>query len=126
MLMTERVREVVRLNLTSHYIPLILWLGETRVFPVYFAEIMDEDVIAIPVTGATGIDEALSERTPASAVVADRAGGYEAYVLEGIARHVSDAADYELVAAMRNAAPGFPIHGAVIFEVETAHLVPPP
>ena len=80
----------------------------------------------MPVTGATGIDEALKETGRAVALVADRAGGYEAYVLEGTARYVTDEMDYQLVAAMRNIVPGFPIHGAVVFQVGSVHLAPPP
>jgi len=126
MRMTGRVREIIQMNVAGHCIPLVVQGDRVRIFPVYFARIMKENLIAIPVTGATGIDDALRERASASALVADRAGGYEAYVLEGKARYATDETDYELVAAMRNEAPGFPIHGAVVFEVEAVHLSPPP
>jgi hypothetical protein len=126
MRMTGRVREIIQMNVGHHWIPLVVQSDRVRMFPVYFARIIGENLIAVPVTGATGIDDALRERTSASVLIADRAGGYEAYLLEGKARYVTDETDYELVAAMRNEAPGFPIHGAVVFEVESVHLTPPP
>jgi hypothetical protein len=127
MRMTERVTEIMETNLAEHFIPLILQSDDhTLVFPVYFARMIDENQIAIPVTDATHIEESLDREMPATAVVADRPGGYEAYVLQGRAHRVTDAEDYEFVQAMRNEVPGFPIHGAVIFEVESAHPVPPP
>ncbi len=126
MRLTERVKEIIELNIANHYVPLIVQSDRMRAFPVYFARIMKENLIAIPVTGATGIDEALREETPAMVMVVDRAGGYEAYVLEGTARHLTRDQDYRLVTAMRNEVPSFPIHSAVIFKVESVHLVPPP
>lgn len=126
MRMTGRVKNIIKLNLTNGYIPLIIQADHTPIFPMYYARIMAENLIVFPVTTATDIDEVLRETTPALAAVADRAGGYEAYSLEGKARYVNDEMDYELVSEMRNEAPGFPIHGAVVFEVENVHLVPPP
>ena len=126
MRMTERVKEIIELNLTDHYFPLVVEAQEPCVIPVYYARIMEESKIGIPVTNATGIDKVLEEDRPASALVADRDGGYEAYLLQGKAHAVTDAEDYEFVASMRNEAPGFPIHGAVVFQVENVELVPPP
>lgn len=127
MRMTERVAEIMETNVSEHFIPLILQSDEeTQVFPIYFARMIEENRIAIPVTDATHIEEALDEETPATAVIADRAGGYEAYILRGRAHRVTDEDDYQFVAAMQNEVPGFPVHGAVIFEVESAHPVPPP
>ncbi|HUV04055.1 MAG TPA: hypothetical protein VMX94_02990 [Armatimonadota bacterium] len=124
--MTERVKEIIEMNLAGHYIPLIVQADRPRAFPMYFARIIGEDVIAFPATGATGIAKVLETARPAWALVADRAGGYEAYLLEGNARYATDELDYQLVAEMRNEAPGFPIHGAVVFRVETVYLTPPP
>lgn len=126
MRMTGRVKEIIELNLTSHYFPLVVHAEQPRVLPVYFARIMDENRIGIPVTGATGIDETLGKGKPASALVADRNAGYEAYLLQGRARLISDSEDYEFVASMRSEVPGFPIHGALVFEVENVQLIPPP
>lgn len=126
MRLTERVKEIIEMNVANHYIPLIVQGDRACAFPVYFARIMKENLIAIPVTGATGIDEALKEETPAMAMVVDRAGGYEAYLLQGTARHLTRDQDYRLVTAMKNEVPGFPIHSAVIFRVESVRLVPPP
>ena len=126
MRMTERVKEIIELNLANHYIPLVVQADKPRTFPMYFARIIGEDVIAFPTTGATGIARVLEIARPASVLVADRDGGYEAYLIEGSARYVTDEFDYQLVAEMRNEAPGFPIHGAVVFRVESVHLVPPP
>lgn len=126
MRITDRVKEIIEMNITNHYIPLVVQADGVRVFPVYFARIMGENLIAIPVTGATDIGEALAEETPALAMVVNRAGGYEAYLLQGKAHHVTREQDYELVTAMKNEVPGFPIHSAVIFKVETVHLAPPP
>lgn len=126
MRMTGRVRELIAMNSMDSYIPLVVQSDPIRMFPMYYARIMAENLIAFPVTGATGIDEALKEATPVLAAVAHRAGGYEAYSLEGSARYVSAEMDYELVSEMRNAVPGFPIHGAVVFEVETVRLMAPP
>ena len=123
---TERVKEIVEMNVTNHYIPLVLSGEKADVFPLYFVRIIGDDMIAAPVTGATGIDEALKEARPAKMLVSDRFGGYEAYTLEGEARYVSDEADYDLVAEMRNVVPEFPIHGAVTFKVNRVQLAPPP
>ncbi len=127
MRMTERISEIMETNLAEHFMPLILQSdGETQVFPVYFARMIEENRIAIPVTDATHIEEALDEEMPATAVIADRSGGYEAYILRGTAHRVTDEEDYEFVQAMQSEVPGFPIHGAVVFDVESAHPVPPP
>jgi len=126
MRMTERVKDIIEMNLAGHYIPLVVQADKPRAFPMYFARIIGEDVIAFPATGATGIARVLEIARPAWALVADRAGGYEAYLIEGKARYATDKLDYQLVAEMRNEAPGFPIHGAVVFRVETVHLMPPP
>lgn len=126
MRMNERVKEIIELNLTNHFIPLIIQSDHDRVFPIYYARIMGENQVAIPVTDATGIEEGLNAEEPAVAMVADRPGGFEAYILKGKVRRVTDDDDYEFVQAMRNEVPGFPIHGAVIFEVESASPVPPP
>ena len=127
MRMTERVKEIIEMNTTNHCIPLIsMGPGGVRVFPMYFARIINERLLAMPATAGTDIDKALAHTSPAMVLVTDRAGGYEAYVLEGNAQYVTDKADFELVAAMRNMVPGFPIHGAVVFEVKKVHLAPPP
>jgi hypothetical protein len=126
MRMTERVREIIGLSLMDGYIPLVVQDDHVRIFPMYYGRIMGENEIAFPVTVATGIDEALSEPKSVFAFVADRESGFEAYSLEGKARYVDDETDYDLVAEMRNEAPGFPIHGAVVFEVEMVHLTAPP
>ena len=126
MRMTARVREIIEMNIVAYYIPLVVHADDTLVFPMYFARIMGENRVVFPATGATGIDEALRETTPASALVVDRQGGYEAYLLEGRARHVTRETDRQLVATMQNEAPGFPIHGAIVLEVEAVHLTAPP
>lgn len=124
--MTERVKEIIELNKLNFYIPLAIQGDHSRMFPMYSVRIMEENTLAFPATDATGIDQALKESTPAQAMVVDRAGGYEAYLLEGNARYVSDEMDYTLVSEMRNEMDGFPIHGAVVFEVKNVYLVPPP
>lgn len=126
MKMTERVKEIIELNLTNHYFTLVVQAEETRMLPVYFARIIEDHTVGIPITGAAGIDEMLKEDKPASAMVADRDGGYEAYLLQGKARVITETDDYEFVASMRSEAPGFPIHGAVVFQVENVQLTPPP
>lgn len=124
--MNDRVREIIELNLAEYFMPLIVQSDHPRVFPIYFARIIGENRVAIPVTDATGIEEMLDTEVPAMAVVADRPGGFEAYVLQGRASRVTDSDDYQFVQSMRNEVPGFPIHGAVVFEVDSANPVPPP
>ncbi|MHB0912718.1 MAG: hypothetical protein ACYC2Y_04645 [Armatimonadota bacterium] len=119
MRMTARVSEIVGLNTTNHYIPLVLAGG--KILPMYYARMIGESTLAFPVTGSASIDDG-----PATALVADREGGYEAYLLEGIACYVTSDEDYDLVSEMQNLVPGFPIHGGVVFEVRNVHLVPPP
>lgn len=127
MRMTGRVKEIVEMNTTNQYIPLVsTGRHGVCIFPMYFATIMDEHILVMPATAGTDIDKALASSTPALALVADRAGGYEAYVLEGKARYVTDKLGFQLVAAMQNAVPGFPVHGAVVFDVREVHLAPPP
>lgn len=127
MRMTGRVREIIEMNTTNQYIPLVsMGRDGARIFPMYFARIIGEHMLVMPATAGTGIGKTLARSTPAMALVADRAGGYEAYVLEGKARYVTDKLDLELVAAMQNMVPGFPVHGAVVFDVREVHLVPPP
>ncbi|HEY3297169.1 MAG TPA: hypothetical protein VGK34_00825, partial [Armatimonadota bacterium] len=110
----------------DYCIPLVIQDGGGQVFPMYYAHFIDENTLAFPVTNATGIDSALKEAKPATALVVDRAGTFEAYLLEGTARFVSDKSDFDLVSEMRNLAQGFPIHAAVVFEVKNARLTPPP
>lgn len=124
MRMSERVKQIIELNLVNYYIPLVV--GNGHVFPMYYGRIMEENLIAFPVTNATGIADVLKETSPAYAMVADREGGYEAYLLRGKARYVTQELDYDLISIMQNVVPGFPIHGAVIMEVEGEHLTPPP
>lgn len=127
MRLTERIKNIVELNLQDYYIPLVVRANDSvRMFPMYYARIIGGDTIAFPVTNATGIEKALKGWSKAYAMVSDRASGYEAYVLEGRARYESNETDYQLVAEMRNVVPGFPIHGAVVFRVEECHLAPPP
>ncbi|MDI6827728.1 MAG: hypothetical protein QME62_04500 [Armatimonadota bacterium] len=127
MRLTERVKNIIELNLQDSYIPFVVQANNSvRIFPMYYARIIGEDIIAFPVTNATGIEETLKGWSKAYVVVSDRAAGYEAYVLEGRGRYESNETDYELVAEMRNVVPGFPIHGAVVFKVENCHLAPPP
>lgn len=126
MRMTDRVREIIETNLLNHYIPLVVRGDVIGVFPMYYGRIRGEKQILFPVTNATDIGMVLKEPTPAHVVVADRASGYEAYVLDGKACYVSNEDDFQLVASLRNECPSFPIHGAVIFTVENVHLVPPP
>jgi len=123
---TERVKQIIEMNATDHYIPLVVDGDKPRVFPLYYVRVMDDDMIAAPVTGATGIDEAIRDCSPATMLVSYRFGGFEAYTLDGDVCYVTDDTDYDLVASMRNEAPGFPIHAAVKFKVNQVHLAPPP
>jgi hypothetical protein len=123
---TERVKEIIELNLVNHYIPLVVQADGKQVFPMYQARIMEEDLFAVPVTAATGIDKALETTDRAVVLVADRQSGFEAYVLEGSARYVTGDDDFQLVAEMRNVVPALPIHAAVVFEVKEVRLEPPP
>ena len=125
-MLRARVTEILELNLTNHFVALILESDRVQAYPVYFAQIVGESTIRIPVTDATGIADALKSPVPASTIVADPAGGFEAYELRGVARHISEEEDYEAVAAARSLTPGFPVHGAVIFEIDSVHPVPPP
>ncbi|HAH86848.1 MAG: hypothetical protein WCT06_02010 [Armatimonadota bacterium] len=126
MKITERVREIVELNLTNHYIPLAVLNGSPKIYPEYYGRFSDENVLVFPATGATGIGRDLAEAERAQAMVADRAGGFEAYLLEGSARYVSGDEDYDLISMMQNESPGFPIHGAVVFKINNVRLMPPP
>lgn len=126
MRMTERVEEIIVMNTEQNCIPLVLWDEKSQVYPMYYARIIGEKKLAFPVTNATGISGVLTEESPAKALVSDREDGYEAYLLEGRARYVTDESDFQLVAEMRNVAPGLPVHGAVVFEIDNVHLVPPP
>jgi hypothetical protein len=126
MRMTGRVKEIIEINQTDHCIPLVVLSEPAGIFPMYFASIRGENTLVFPATNATDISQALGEGSSAMALVADREGGYEAYSLEGHARYVTQDADYMLVSALQNLAPGFPVHGAVIFDVERVHLLPPP
>jgi len=126
MRMTERVKEIMELNIVGQYIPLVVQADSAHLFPMYFGRIIGENTLVFPVTGATGIGEVLKQPKPTSAMVVDRPAGYEAYLLEGEARYVTSDEDYDLVSAMRNEAPAFPIDGAVTFEVRVVHLLPPP
>lgn len=123
---TERVKEIAEMNALNGYIPFLVQGDHNSLFPMYSVRMIGEKLLAFPATAATGIDKALRETTSASAMVVDREGGYEAYVLDGSACYVTDEIDYDLVSEMRNAMDGFPIHGAVVFEVEDVRLVPPP
>jgi hypothetical protein len=126
MRMIERVKEIIEANLLHYYIPLVVDAENPKVFPMYYGRIRGEKQVVFPATNATGIGSALKEQKPAYIIVADRAAGFEAYLLEGKAWYVSNEDDYDLVAEMRNECPSLPIHGAVILEVENVHLVPPP
>ncbi len=125
MRVTGRIKEIIDMNLANHYIPLVLKGDDTHLYPMYYGISMDENLLAFPTTGATGINEALKQDLPALAMVADREGGYEAYLLHGKARYITSESDYDLVSMMQNIVPGLPIHGAVIFEIETTNLIPP-
>ncbi|MHB0997916.1 MAG: hypothetical protein ACYC27_01615 [Armatimonadota bacterium] len=125
MRMTARVRDIISMNIMNYYIPLII-RGETmHIYPMYYARMIGENTIAIPVTGSTGIGDVLKSSQAANLMAVDRAGGFEAYMIEGNARYVTDDMDYQLVAAMRNEVPAFPIHATILFEIESVHLVPP-
>lgn len=126
MRMTERIAEIVELDSVNQYLTLVVDDPEPSVYPVYFGRVTGEQSISIPVTTATGIDDDLKETKPAHLLVADRMAGYEAYVLNGKARFVSEEEDFDLTSEMRNMTPGFPVHGAVVFEVSDARLAPPP
>lgn len=126
MKITERVREIVELNLTEYYIPLAVSGGSPKIYPEYYGRFIEENVLAFPSTGATGIGKDLAEEGRAQVMVADRAGGFEAYLLEGSAHYVSGNEDYDLISMMQNESPGFPISGAVVFKIDNVHLVPPP
>lgn len=126
MRLTDRVKEIIELNLADYHIAFVVGGAANRVFPMYYARLIGDDVLAFPVTGATGIDKALELSNEAALLVADRHAGYEAYVLEGRARYVTNSEDMELVQSVRNLVPGFPIHGAVVFEIENVRLAPPP
>lgn len=124
--MTDRVVNIIEMNLVGSYIPLFL-KSEEKFFPMYYARFLGENKMAFPVTNATGIEAALKNPSPAVALVADREGGFEAYELNGRASFVTDSSEGEdLMSEMRNDAPGFPIHGAVIFWIDSVQLVPPP
>jgi hypothetical protein len=126
MRMNDRVRQIIEMNTTNFYIPLAIQDGHNNIYPMYFGMLMGERQIVFPATDASGIDGALKESKPVAMMVADRAEGYEAYMLEGHARYVNNDESYDLVAEMQNVASGFPIHGAVVFDVESVQLVPPP
>lgn len=126
MQMTGRIGEILEANMVDHYIPFVVESHPEKIFPMYYAQIMKENVIVFPVTNATGIDAIVKTHSPAVAMVADREGGFESYLLKGKAKYVTDESDYDLISEMRNMAPGFPIHGAVVFEVTSAELAPPP
>lgn len=126
MRMTDRVVSIIEMNLVDSYIPLFI-KSEEKLYPMYYARFLAENKIAFPVTNATGIDTALKNPSPAVALVADREGGFEAYELKGRASMVTGSPEGEdLMAEMRNDAPGFPIHGAVIFWIDSVQLIPPP
>lgn len=126
MRMTHRVREILSANTMDNYIPFVVFRDKAHLFPMYYARVIGEHTVVFPTTGATGIDDLLRDPAPAMAIVVDRAAGYEAYVLEGEARCVTDEMDYDLVAEMRNEAPELPVHSAVVFNVQNVHLSPPP
>lgn len=126
MRMTDRVKEIIEANLLDHCVPLIVRGDSIGVFPMYYGRIRGEKEILFPATNATDIGTMLKEPTPAHVIVADRASGFEAYVLDGKACYVSNEDDFQLVASLRNECPSLPIHGVVVFAVENVHLVPPP
>ena len=72
---TERVKEIVELNLTDHYIPLVVQADHKLIYPMYYAQMMGENTIAFPVTAATGINKALEKASLVSMIVADLRGG---------------------------------------------------
>jgi len=126
MRMTDRVRDIIEMNLVDHYIPLLV-KSDGKLFPMYYARLLGENKIAFPITNATGMDSVLKEPSPATAIVADREGGFEAYALNGRASLVTDASgDDDLMNEVRNDVPGFPIHGAVVFSIDSVQLMPPP
>lgn len=126
MKMNERIREIIHSGTDRNYTTLAVQGDGYKLFPVYFVRMVGENMLAIPVTNATGIEQVLKEPTHAQFIAADRGQGFEAYLLEGSARYVSNDTDFELVAEMVNEVPSFPIHGAVTFQIENVQLIPPP
>lgn len=126
MRLSERVKEIVEMNLARGYIPLVIQTEPAQVIPMFFARLIGENVLAFPITGTSRMDEALTSEVEAQALVVDRDAGFEAYLIRGRARHVTREQDYELVVSMKNTAPGFPVHSALRFEMESAKPVPPP
>lgn len=126
MKMNDRIVNVLHSGAERNNITLAVQGEEVHLFPVYFVRMVGENTISIPMTNATGIEGVVKENARAQIIAADRELGFEAYVLEGTARYVAQETDYDLVMAMQNEVPGFPIHGAVVFEIEKVRLVPPP
>lgn len=124
--MTSRVREIIEMNLVDHCIPLLL-KSQEKLFPMYYGRFIGEAKLAFPVTEATGIDSALEHPSEATALAVDREAGFEAYVVNGRAALIHEGTEGdELVVEMKNEVVGFPIHGAVVFSIDSVQLIPPP